>query len=125
MPRCNVLAYAHSGRPRFVPAESNAGLRDPTADFRQDAGLACRRHNPSGSGGNWTLVGMGFADSMKKTTIAAIVIFWLGGATLAQALQHEIELNFVQAKSTVNFTLGDILHLVHGSFNVKRGGIRF
>ena len=68
---------------------------------------------------------MGFADPMKKTTIAAIVAFWLGGATLAQALQHEIELNFVPAKSTVNFTLGDILHTVHGSFNLKRGAIRF
>ncbi len=62
---------------------------------------------------------------MKKTTIAAIVVFWLGGATLAQVLQHEIELNFVPAKTTVNFTLGDILHTVHGSFNLKRGAIRF
>jgi len=68
---------------------------------------------------------MGFADPMKKTTIAAIVTFWLGGATLARALQHEIELNFVPAKSTVNFILGDILHTVHGSFNLKRGAIRF
>lgn len=68
---------------------------------------------------------MEFADPMKKTTIAAIVAFWLGGATLTYALQHEIDLNFVPAKSTVNFTLGDILHTVHGSFNLKRGDIRF
>jgi polyisoprenoid-binding protein YceI len=68
---------------------------------------------------------MGLADPMKKTTIAAIVAFCLGGTTLAQAFQHEIELNFVPAKSTVSFTLGDILHTVHGSFNVKRGGIHF
>jgi hypothetical protein len=26
MPLCNVLAYAHSARPRFVPAQSNAGF---------------------------------------------------------------------------------------------------
>jgi polyisoprenoid-binding protein YceI len=68
---------------------------------------------------------MEFADPMKKTTIAAIVAFWLGGATLTHALQHEIDLNFVPAKSTVNFTLGDILHTVHGSFKLKRGAIRF
>lgn len=68
---------------------------------------------------------MEFADPMKKTTIAAIVAFWLGGATLTHALQHEIDMNFVPTKSTVNFTLGDILHTVHGSFNLKRGAIRF
>jgi polyisoprenoid-binding protein YceI len=62
---------------------------------------------------------------MKKTTIAAIVVFWLSAATLARARQHEIILDFVPAKTTVNFTLGDILHTVHGSFNVKRGAIRF
>lgn len=68
---------------------------------------------------------MGLADLVKNTTIAAIVVFWLGGVPLVQALQHEIELNFVPAKTTVNFTLGDILHTVHGSFNLKRGAIRF
>jgi polyisoprenoid-binding protein YceI len=62
---------------------------------------------------------------MKKTTIAAMVVFWLSAATLAWALQHEIELDFFPVKTTVNFTLGDILHTVHGSFNVKRGAIRF
>jgi polyisoprenoid-binding protein YceI len=68
---------------------------------------------------------MGFADSMKKTTTVAIAVFWLTRATLAQALQHQIEMSFVPAKTTVNFTLGDILHTVHGSFNLKRGTIRF
>lgn len=68
---------------------------------------------------------MGFADSMKKRTTVAIVVFWLTGVTLAQALQHQIEMNFVPAKTTVNFTLGDILHTVHGSFNLKHGTIRF
>jgi polyisoprenoid-binding protein YceI len=62
---------------------------------------------------------------MKKTTTVAIAVFWLTGATLAQALQHQIEMSFVPAKTTVNFTLGDILHTVHGSFNLKRGTIRF
>jgi polyisoprenoid-binding protein YceI len=68
---------------------------------------------------------MGFADPMKKTTIVAIAVFWMSGSTFAQALQHEIEMSFVPAKTTVNFTLGDTLHTVHGSFNLKRGAIRF
>jgi polyisoprenoid-binding protein YceI len=62
---------------------------------------------------------------MKRTTIAAVVFFLLSVTNLAQAFQHEIELNFVPAKTTVNFTLGDILHTIHGSFNVKHGAIRF
>ena len=67
---------------------------------------------------------MELADPVK-TTIAAIVVFWLSRATLAQSHSHEIELNFVPPKTTLNFTLGDILHTVHGSFNLKRGAIRF
>jgi polyisoprenoid-binding protein YceI len=62
---------------------------------------------------------------MKKTTTVAVVFFLLSVTNLAQAFQHEIELNFVPAKTIVNFTLGDILHTVHGSFNVKHGAIRF
>lgn len=62
---------------------------------------------------------------MKTKTRAAIAVFWLTGATLAQTHPHEIELNLVPAKTAVNFTLGDILHTVHGSFNVKRGAVHF
>lgn len=49
---------------------------------------------------------------MKTKIMAAIAVFWLTGAILAQAHPHEIELNFVPAKSAVNFTLGDILTLI-------------
>jgi polyisoprenoid-binding protein YceI len=62
---------------------------------------------------------------MKKTTIVAIAVFWLTGATLAQTLGQQIEMSFAPAKTTINFTLGDILHTVHGSFNLKHGAIRF
>jgi polyisoprenoid-binding protein YceI len=34
-------------------------------------------------------------------------------------------LHFVPTQSTVNFTLGDVLHTVHGSFQVKSGEIHF
>ena len=68
---------------------------------------------------------MGFAYPVKITTIAAIVVFWLSRATLAQSNSHEIELNFVPPKTTINFTLNDILHTVHGSFKVNRGAVHF
>jgi polyisoprenoid-binding protein YceI len=65
---------------------------------------------------------------MKHAThfrLCAIAIFGLTGATLAQTQPHEIILNFVPAKTSVNFTLGDVLHTVHGSFKVKGGNVRF
>jgi polyisoprenoid-binding protein YceI len=68
---------------------------------------------------------MGFADPVKIATIAAIVVFGLSRATLAQSHSHQIELNFVPPKTTITFTLGDILHTVHGSFNMKRGAVQF
>ena len=77
------LMLTLDGRDLFRQRVMQAFATQPR-DFRQDVGLACRRRYPSGSGGDWTFVGMGFADPMKKTTIAAIVVFWLGGATLAQ-----------------------------------------
>lgn len=50
---------------------------------------------------------------------------WLARATIAQAVSPEIVLNFVPANATVNFTLGDVLHTVHGSFDVKHGVVHF
>jgi polyisoprenoid-binding protein YceI len=62
---------------------------------------------------------------MKITAklIAPIFIFLV--ATLAWGQTQEATLNFVPAQSTVNFTLGDVLHTVHGSFKLKAGKIRF
>jgi polyisoprenoid-binding protein YceI len=57
--------------------------------------------------------------------LSAITVLWLTGVALAQVQPHEIGLNFVPAKTTVNFTLGDILHTVHGSFDVKHGAVHF
>lgn len=57
--------------------------------------------------------------------LSTIALLWLAGAALAQTPPHEIGLNFVPANTTVNFTLGDILHTVHGSFNVKHGAVHF
>jgi hypothetical protein len=62
------------------------------------------------------------ATHLRLTTITLI---WLTGATLAQTQTHEISLKVVPAKTSVNFTLGDVLHTVHGSFNVKSGNVHF
>jgi polyisoprenoid-binding protein YceI len=70
---------------------------------------------------------MGFIDNMKTVTqftFFAITVLWLAGA-VARAQPHEVDLNFVAAKTTVNFTLGDVLHTVHGSFDVKHGAVHF
>jgi polyisoprenoid-binding protein YceI len=68
---------------------------------------------------------MGFIDHMKTATrLFAITVLWLAGAA-ARAQPHEVDLNFVPAKTTVNFTLGDVLHTVHGSFDVKHGAVHF
>ena len=71
---------------------------------------------------------MEFANPMKPAIhlgLSAIAILWLTGAIIAQTQPHEISLNVVPAKTSVNFTLGDVLHTVHGSFNVKSGNVHF
>jgi polyisoprenoid-binding protein YceI len=71
---------------------------------------------------------MEFADPMKTATylrLCATASFWLTGAILAQTQSHEISLNFVPAKTSVDFTLGDVLHTVHGSFNLNHGTVHF
>jgi len=52
-------------------------------------------------------------------------IFLSFSATLGLGQAQEATLNFVPAQTTINFTLGDVLHTVHGSFNLKSGQIRF
>jgi polyisoprenoid-binding protein YceI len=38
---------------------------------------------------------------------------------------QEIALEFDPARTQIDFSLGDLLHKVHGSFQLKRGSIRF
>jgi polyisoprenoid-binding protein YceI len=63
--------------------------------------------------------------SLTRFNFSALVVIWLAGATLGQAPPHEIGLSLSPAKTTVNFTLGDVLHTVHGSFDVKHGTFQF
>lgn len=62
--------------------------------------------------------------TVTQFSFFAISVIWLAGA-VARAQPHEVDLNFVPAKTTVNFTLGDVLHTVHGSFDVKHGAVHF
>ena len=71
---------------------------------------------------------MGLADDLKALAqfrLLIITFLWLLGAILAQSPPREIDLSFVPDKTLVNFTLGDVLHTVHGSFDVKRGAVHF
>jgi polyisoprenoid-binding protein YceI len=56
--------------------------------------------------------------SMKRN----ILIFLLCTLPLAAA-ENTIELD--PARTTINFTLADVLHTVHGTFKLKRGSITF
>ena len=63
--------------------------------------------------------------SVTRFHLSVVMGLWLARATIAQAVPPEIVLNFVPANATVNFTLGDVLHTVHGSFDVKHGVVHF
>ena len=52
---------------------------------------------------------------------ALVVLTGLSGAAFAQT--YDFELNPQQ--SHVSFTLGDVLHTVHGTFQIKSGSVRF
>ena len=60
---------------------------------------------------------------IKAKLITPIFIFLV--ATLAWGQAQEATLNFVPSQTTVNFSLGDVLHTVHGSFKLKAGQVRF
>ena len=44
---------------------------------------------------------------------------------LASAQAQQLQLQFTPANTTVNFTLGDVLHTVHGTFKLKQGHVEY
>jgi polyisoprenoid-binding protein YceI len=62
---------------------------------------------------------------MKTMARRNIPLFIFLAATLSSGQAQEATLNFVPAQTTVDFTLGDVLHTVHGSFKLKTGQVRF
>lgn len=57
----------------------------------------------------------------KELLGAGLVIFCLA----VPAPSQELTLQFSPANTNIEFTLGDILHTVHGSFNLKSGEVRY
>jgi polyisoprenoid-binding protein YceI len=62
---------------------------------------------------------------MKIVTKLIFSIFCGLAAALAWGQRQEATLNLVPSQTTVSFTLGDLLHTVHGGFNLKSGQIHF
>jgi polyisoprenoid-binding protein YceI len=57
---------------------------------------------------------------MKRLWFLALVLTPSCSAAVSQVL-----LSFVPATTEIHFTLHDVLHTVHGTFQLKRGSIRF
>lgn len=67
-----------------------------------------------------------FRNPSSKTVLALAALLVLSfSATLASAQEQETTLNFVPSQTEIDFTLGDVLHTVHGTFQLKSGEIHF
>ncbi|MGH9504783.1 MAG: YceI family protein [Terriglobales bacterium] len=62
---------------------------------------------------------------MKISAKLVVSVLVLLTAALAWGEAQEATLIFMPAQTTVTFTLGDVLHTVHGSFNLKAGQVHF
>jgi len=60
---------------------------------------------------------------MKQAPIKQGVLFLLICGLPLSAAESTIDLD--PARTTIGFTLGDVLHTVHGSFKLKRGCLKF
>jgi polyisoprenoid-binding protein YceI len=63
------------------------------------------------------------AQMKVRTLCVTLAVVCMGLTASAIAEQKTFELD--PAQSTVSFTLGDVLHTVHGTFKLKRGNIHF
>lgn len=61
-------------------------------------------------------------SALLSLTPILVCLFFASAAT---GQQQELRLNFVPDDTTVNFTLGDVLHTVHGSFKLKEGDVEY
>lgn len=59
----------------------------------------------------------------SRWLLASLLAFLCCAAAPTQS--QELRLQFDPAKATIAFTLGDILHTVHGSFQLKSGGVEY
>jgi len=66
-----------------------------------------------------------FVDFALSKRMLSAVVLALSYCAAAFAQPQELQLQFDPAKTTIAFTLGDILHTVHGSFQLKQGDVRY
>jgi polyisoprenoid-binding protein YceI len=59
----------------------------------------------------------------SRWLIANLLAFLCCAAATAQS--QELRLQFDPSKTTIAFTLGDVLHTVHGSFQLKSGDVEY
>jgi polyisoprenoid-binding protein YceI len=59
----------------------------------------------------------------NRPVVAIVVAFFCCVSAVAQS--QELRLEFDPSKTTIAFTLGDILHTVHGSFRLKQGDVEY
>jgi len=58
-------------------------------------------------------------------SLAASALLLCAYSTVSAAQPQELALQFVPADTHINFTIGDILHTIHGSFRLKRGEVGY
>ncbi len=63
--------------------------------------------------------------TVSRLGVSIAIFLWLVGTTVAQVKSHAIDFNFAPTKTKIDFTLGDVLHTVHGSFDAKNGVVHF
>ena len=56
-------------------------------------------------------------------TAAAVLLLF--PSVVVRAQSQELTFQFAHSTTSIKFTLGDILHTVHGSFNLKSGDVRY
>ena len=67
------------------------------------------------------------APACRRSGLPLLILVAVGFLTLAQtqATAQELLFRLDPQHTTINFTLGDVLHTVHGTFRLKEGALHF
>ena len=67
--------------------------------------------------------GMEWSTISKRVPFSIMTVLLFFPAIAIRAQSQELTLQFSSSSTSINFTLGDILHTVHGSFRLKSGQV--